>query len=167
MDKLIRGDRIFVCVIYKNETEIRYQQHFENAQVHYPEEKFRDPMSIRLTRFPRTCVDDSLCLHGGKRISMSMEKSEKEKRGVNGEESRTCHPWKLVEEVTQDDERLARGSWTEGRRRYGGELKGGDKAVWGQGGKAGGRGDGGGVGVPGWGCVELIIFRCLSWRPQT
>ncbi|KYN00826.1 hypothetical protein ALC62_08375 [Cyphomyrmex costatus] len=30
-------------------------------------------MSIRLTWFPRTCVDDSLCLHGGKRrISMSM-----------------------------------------------------------------------------------------------
>lgn len=97
---------------------------------------------------------------------MSMGKSEKEKREVNAEESRTCHPWKLVEEVTQGDERLARGSWTEGRRRYG-ELRGGDKAGQGQEGKTGGRGDGGGVGVPGWGCVELIIFRCLSWRPQT
>lgn len=34
-------------------------------------------------------------------------------------------------------------------------------------GREGGRNgdDGGGVGVPGWGCVELIIFRCLSWRP--
>lgn len=34
------------------------------VQVHHPEEKFRDLMSIRLTRFPRYYVDNLPYLHG-------------------------------------------------------------------------------------------------------
>jgi len=60
-------------------------------------------------------------------------------------------------------DRLTKGDGDgRGGRRRRGELRGGSDRGW-----RGGRGGGGGVGVPGWGCVELIIFRCLSWRPQT
>lgn len=59
-----------------------------SIEVHHPEEKFRDLMSIRLTRFPRIYVGDLLYLHGRKWISMSMGKSEEEKRVADAEESR-------------------------------------------------------------------------------
>lgn len=50
-------------------------------------------MSIRLTRFPRTYVDNSLYLHGRKSdLDVDGEKRGREKRVVDAEESRTCRP---------------------------------------------------------------------------
>lgn len=74
-------------------------------EVHHPEEKFRDLMSILLTRFPRIYADNLLYLHGRKWISMSMGgggESEEEKREADA-------GGKAVRDV--------RGNWSERSRR--------------------------------------------------
>lgn len=75
----------------------------------------------------------------------------------------------LVEEVRLGDERPEGHAVRKqrGRKKEIRQVKGWRRERWDEERGEGTGGDGGGVGVPGWGCVELIIFRCLSWRPQT